>query len=321
LKIKKFKVLCPCPDFFTTEGLQTADKLFCLKIKKLNQRKFDAEAGKYDGLLVRHNLLIKKDFIKQSRLKFIITPTTGLDHIDENAANMKKIKIISLRGHKRFLKKIPATAEFTFCLIFSLLRKTIYVINKKKTQLKSNNFIGTELNKKSLGIIGYGRIGKMVAQYGRAFGMKVKIYDPFLKIKNNIFKNYKTLKKILQASDIVTIHAPLNTKTKDLFNKKTLKFIKKSGYLINTSRGELINIHDLLSSLKNNKIAGAALDVIPNENKEQNCNLKKIYTYAKSNSNLILTPHVAGLAKESMSETEKYALGLFCKFYRQKNIL
>ena len=208
-----------------------------------------------DIILMRFSLNL--NYKKNSNIKYIISPTTGLNHIDKKFKNKKNVKIFNLKN-KKFLNKVNATAEHAIFLILKLLKKRS---DKIKFGFKTNykEYIVNELHNKTVGIIGYGRIGKKVAKICSSFGAKILIHDKYIKIKKN-----KTLLYVLKNSEILSFHIPYNNKTHNLFNIKKLKFVKNRAIIINTSRGEIFNEKDLLKeTLKKNLRLG--LDVISNE--------------------------------------------------------
>ena len=178
-------------------------------------------------------------------------------------------------------------------------------ISKAKKIVKSGHWRdmedhlrGDELQGKSVGIVGYGRIGSNVAAYCKPFKMKIYAYDPHLKIKSNAINQVSNIKILLNKSDIVFICVHLNDTTKMMVNDTWFKSMKANSILINTSRGEVINESSLIKALKLKRIKGAAVDVVSDEQniyKTKN----KLIEYSKENENLLVTPHIAGLTYES----------------------
>lgn len=302
----KINIFCPSPNIFSNEIFDLIKEN-----KKLNL--FLLPKKNTHALLVRFNTKVDKKLISSfPNLKFVISPTTGTNHIDLEYLKQKKIKLISLKNKKVFLKKINASAEHTVALMLSLLKKIPYALDHvKKGKWNSQIFIGEELNNKKIGIIGYGRIGKKVAKICQSFNARISIYDPYVVKINSGFKRFNNIYKLISSSDIISIHIPLEKKTKNFFGKKEFKNMNKNSFLINTSRGEIIDEDILLKYLINNKIKGAALDVINNEKLQ----LKNKYLLKAINNlnNLIVTPHIAGLTKQSIILTDNYILDLFIK--------
>jgi D-3-phosphoglycerate dehydrogenase len=189
---------------------------------------------------------------KNTKIKFIISPTTGLNHIDKKFFNNKKIKIISLEGESNFLNKVNATVEFTIYLILFFLRhKQLNQIKKKRISL-----LGNEINNRKIGIIGIGRIGKKIKKILKTFGAKVLTYE-IKKDKPN------SLNKLLKESDIISLHIPLRNNY-NFLNQYKLKLLKQNSVIINTSRGEIVDEIHLKKYIRSKNITYFT-DVISNE--------------------------------------------------------
>ncbi|HEA84579.1 MAG TPA: hydroxyacid dehydrogenase [Candidatus Wildermuthbacteria bacterium] len=197
-------------------------------------------------------------------LKFIATRSTGYDHIDFKAVKKLGITVSNVPSYGD-----ETVAEYTFGLILVLARKIAdaYDRLREKGQFSIKGLRGFELNKKTLGVIGTGRIGKNVVRIASGFEMKVLAYDlyPDATYAKKMGFEYVSLKKLLSCADIVTLHVPLTEKTKHLINEKALKLMKSSAYLVNTSRGGCVETKALVKALQNKVIAGAALDVLEEE--------------------------------------------------------
>ena len=298
----KLKLLCPNKSLFSKKNLTFLKKKFSCDFKNLNQKKFDILAHNYDVILMRFSLDLK--YKKKSKIRYIVSPTTGLNNIDIKIQKSKKIEIFNLTN-KKFLNKVNATAEHIIFLILKILKKRS---KKIKFGFKKNygEYIVNELNNKIVGIIGYGRIGKKVAKICHSFGAKIIFYD-----KNNKTKKNKNLLYVLKNSDILSFNIPLNNETHDLYDQKCLKYIKKNTILINTSRGEIFNEKDLLKeTIKKNLTLG--LDVLKNENSTNKKN-SQLLRYILKNRNCIITPHVGGLSKESIELTDNHVISNFLK--------
>ena len=226
-------------------------------------------------------------------LEIIAQPTTGLDHIDLKECKKRGIKVISLKGETEFLRTIPATAEHTIALMLSLMRKIPWAFDDTLAgHWDREAWRGRELKGKTLLVVGNGRIGQMVTKYGQSFGMNVLTIDEPSK---------KKLLKLLPKADVVSVHIPLKNNS-GYFERQCFEAIKKGSYLINTSRGDIISEWALLEALKKGRIAGAALDVVQGE---PNIN-EDLIDYALDNTNLLITPHIAGATLESIKKTESF---------------
>jgi|694.fasta_scaffold129838_2 D-3-phosphoglycerate dehydrogenase len=252
---------------------------------------------------------IDNTFIKKfPNVKYVVSPVTGVNHLDVDYLNLLKIKLITLRGEKSFLKKISATAEHTWSIFLALQRNIIKAHYSITDDLNfdRNNFDSTQISGKSIGIIGYGRIGKMIAQYALSFKMRVFVND-ILEVKTNKKVSYLSLDNLLIRSDYIFLTASYSKEYIYFFDINKFKLMKESSFFVNTSRGELVNESDLIYALKNKIISGAALDVFNNEI-HFDCNTNELVKYARDNSNLILTPHIGGRSSEALDLVEHYLL-------------
>lgn len=248
----------------------------------------------FDAIIVRSRTKLSREIIEKARtLKVIGRAGVGVDNIDIAAAKGRGIKVVNTPD-----ALTNAVAEFTLGLMLSLAR----LIPKADSLLKSGKWAkssihGTELKGKVYGTIGIGRIGARVAELSYAFGMKIMANDvipiPEVLIKKlNI--EVSTQEKIFSDADYVDLHVPLTEETRHLVNYEKLSRMKKGSFLINTARGKIVNETDLLRALKEDKIAGAALDVFEIEPPT----LEELLRESK----LIITPHIAGQTVESQDE-------------------
>tara|TARA_B100001063_G_C16660856_1_gene500991 strand:+ start:10 stop:945 length:936 start_codon:yes stop_codon:yes gene_type:complete len=251
----------------------------------------------------RQGYILDNETLQNSSVKLINTASTGLNHINQDDCKNLGIKILSLTKDMKLIRKLPSTSELSFGLMINLQRNIFQsfksVANKKWDYTP---FIGQELSSLTIGIIGFGRLGNFMAKYAKAFGMKVYYYDPF---KNS--KNYKktNLKKLIQISDVISIHVHVNDTTRYMINKKLLKLARKKPIIINTSRGELVNEKDIIWGLKNKKISGYGADVIEKEfvDIKKSPIIKNINKY-----NIIVTPHIGGMTYQGQERAFNYAV-------------
>lgn len=221
------------------------------------------------------------------RFDLIASPTTGTDHIQNG-----DVPLISLKG-AGFLRDVHATAEHTIGLMLALVRRIPFAHNDVCIgNWNREAWQGAELYDKTLGIVGYGRVGQQVAKIAGAFGMNVVSCD----------KEEGLLNTVLRHSDVITVHIPLTTETCGMFGREQFNFMKPTAYFINTSRGAVVDESALLVALNEHKIAGAALDVLCNE-PNINCRLVE---YANAHDNLLITPHLGGNTAESRKKCQIY---------------
>lgn len=244
------------------------------------------------ALVIRSTRKIDKNFLsevkKKSNLKLICTVSTGYDNIDILNSAKFGIDVMNVAGANSI-----AAAEFTIGMILASVKEIIKADNiVKKGEFDASGFRNTELAGKTIGIIGVGRIGSRVAEISKAFGMKISGNDinPAVKKKYR-FINFCSIKKLLENSDIVTVHTPLDSSTRYLLNKSNLKYIKNNSVLINCARGGIVEESALINEVKKGRIRYAAIDVFENEPRV-NKKLLKL-------KNIILTPHLAGKTLES----------------------
>lgn len=230
-------------------------------------------------------------------LQLITVAATGTDIIDRVEASRHGVKVSNVPGYAT-----QSVAQFTMALILELsTRAASYSDAVKNGQWENSpvfsllTYPSLELSGKKLGIIGYGSIGRAVAQMARAFGMEVLVAARPTDTRAGIDQRIP-LDELLRQADIVSLHCPLTVETRNLINQKSLSVMKPSAFLVNTARGALIDEVALIEALRNKRIAGAALDVISKEPPAAN---HPIIVAAKELDNLIVTPHTAWSAREA----------------------
>jgi len=263
-----------------------------------------------DVLILRFSHHIDREVLDNAPLlKVIATNATGTDHIDLEYAKKKGVEVISLKGEYEFLRNIHATAELTWGLILAGIRKIPRAFESvKQREWDRNRFLGNELFGQRLGIIGLGRIGEKIAIYAQAFGMDVIAYDviPDKALKYPFVTMCSSLLECIEQSDILSIHVPLNDQTNKLIGKKELSLMKKNSFLVNTSRGAIVDDEALLAALTTKQIAGAALDVLEGEGVDDFVQENSLVCYASGNDNLLITPHIGGVTFQSWEKTELF---------------
>jgi len=254
----------------------------------------------YLGIIIRSRFKIDSQFIDAATsLKFIARVGAGLESIDVVYASKNNIHLISAPEGNR-----NAVGEHTLALLLSLFNK----INKANTEIKKGKWLreanrGIELDGKTVGIIGYGNMGKSFAKKLRGFDVKVICYD----IKKGVGDQncqQVSLQQLQKEADVVSLHTPHNKESYKMVNSSFIQAFSKSFYLLNTARGTAVVTKDLVASLKTGKIAGAGLDVLEYEktsfeNLFENKSLPKSFEYLINSTQVILTPHIAGWTEES----------------------
>lgn len=245
---------------------------------------------------------------KLPKLRYIVCPTTGLDHIDLEYCAEKKIEVLSVRGQEKFLSQITSTSEIAWWHILELSRKVNDFQNKViEGEWNRNQFVTESLQDKVLGICGYGRLGKQMANIGRAFGMKIIAHD---KQPNRVkgVESARTISELFNLADVVTLHIEASEENKSLINRKLINQISKPKFLlVNTSRGSIVDEQAIVEALKTGKIHGYGADVLDGETRENYDWLEKskIWQAKKTNKfNITLTPHIGGATKDSQFKVE-----------------
>lgn len=264
-----------------------------------------------DILMVKLGMKISKKVIDQlPNLKIIATSTTGLNHIDVDEARRRGIKIVSLRGETKFLRTITPTAEETIGLMIALMRKLPWGFDAvRRGEWEREKYYGNELCGRILGIIGFGRLGSMVAKYARCFGMRVISADPLVSV--SVMRRHGVKKVALdivfRKADVVSLHVLLAPETESMIKARHFRLMKPTAYFINTARGELIDEEALLKVLQEKRIAGAALDVLSNEDpKGGHIERNPLVEYAKHSDSLFIVPHLGGASFDAMAKTEEF---------------
>ncbi|MBI3159764.1 MAG: hydroxyacid dehydrogenase [Chloroflexi bacterium] len=261
-----------------------------------------------DVLLVRFAHRIDREiFDVAPRLKAIVTAATGTDHIDAATAEERGVRVLSLKGETEFLERVPATAEHTWALLLALLRRLLAAAASVQAgRWERDAFRGNDLAGKHLGLVGVGRIGRIVAGYGLAFGMQVGGYDPAPAKRVDGMRYFETLNELLAWSQVLSLHVPLEPATMGLIGAAELAALPSGAWLVNTSRGAVLDEAALLAALESGHLAGAALDVLTDEATRMRGAPHPLVEYARTHNNLIITPHIGGATVESMAMTEVF---------------
>lgn len=254
----------------------------------------------YDGIVIRSRISIDKQLLeKASRLKFIARSGSGLENIDVEYAQSKNIYVINSPEGNR-----DAVAEHVVGMLLCLFNKICFnyeQIRKGKWDREAGR--GIELKGKTFSIIGFGQMGSAVAERLQSFGCHILAYDKYKTQYAPPYVKETSLEEIFALTDILSIHLPLSKETHYYVNETFIAQFKKPFYFINTARGNHVDTSALIRAIDENKILGAALDVIEYESSsfdmkrkgEWPDDMRRLLSYP----NVILTPHVAGWTKES----------------------
>ncbi len=265
-----------------------------------SKREIEEKIHLYDGIVIRSRFKIDKQFLdKAKNLKFIARVGAGLESIDIAYADEKKVQLIAAPEGNR--NAVSEHALGMILMLFNKLKKADNEIRQGKWLREDNR--GIELEGKTIGLIGYGNMGKAFAKKLKGFDCEVICYD----IKKNVSdENARqvTLDELFEKADVLSLHTPQNKLSNKMINKKFIDHFKKPIYLINTARGSAVVTDDLVYALKSKKILGACLDVLEYEkasfeNFFTEDNIPAAFQYLIQSNQILLSPHVAGWTVES----------------------
>ncbi|PIN76605.1 hydroxyacid dehydrogenase [Candidatus Woesearchaeota archaeon CG10_big_fil_rev_8_21_14_0_10_36_11] len=269
---------------------------------------------------------------KLPKLKLIVTRSTGFNHIDMDVCRKRKIVVSNIPVYGE-----NTVAEHTFALILALSRKLVACVERTKSgSFDLDGLRGFDLKGKTLGVVGCGSIGEHVVKIAKGFDMHILVFDVYKKtsLAKKFGFRYASLDKVLATSDIITLHVPLNTHTHHLIDSTKLTLLKKTAFLVNTSRGEVIDTNALLNVLQKKNIAGAALDVLEEEctimeetellkkSFKGKCDIKTLianHALLKM-SNVIVTPHNAFNTNEALQRILNTTIMNITQFKKGKKV-
>ena len=265
-----------------------------------SKQEIEAKIHKYDGFIIRSRFKIDKHFLdKATNLKFIGRVGAGLENIDCEHATSKNIELIAAPEGNR-----NAVGEHSLAMLLSLFNK----LNKADKEVRNGKWLreenrGIELDGKTVGLIGYGNMGKSFAKKLRGFDVDVLCYDIKPTVGNENCKQV-SLAELQEKSDVLSLHTPETALTINMVNTQFINNFKKPFWLINTARGTSVNTNNLVEALKSGKILGAGLDVLEYEkssfeNLFTNHKIPDAFQYLIGSENVLLSPHVAGWTVES----------------------
>jgi len=244
---------------------------------------------------------IDHELLDNTTVSLINTCSTGMNHIDQEYCKLNGIKIYSLTQDYELINNLPSTSELAFGLLLDLMRN-ITISNNEVKQNKTWDylpFVGQQIKDFKIGIVGYGRLGKMMAKYCKAFDAEVYIYDPYSE-KSNV----KELEDLFQICDAVSLHVHVSDETKYMIDYDLLS--RNVKFLVNTSRGEIVKESDVIKALKECKLWGYAADVI--EDEFGDVKNSPFFSLENSKLNYIFTPHVGGMTIQGQTKAYKWAI-------------
>lgn len=291
----------------------------CDCFEDYNATDFKRIIHQYDGIIIRSKIKLNQDILsKASKLRFIARVGAGMENIDREYAESKGIICLNAPEGNR-----DAVGEHTLGMLLSLLNH----LNRVDREVRRGIWIregnrGTEIKGKTVGIIGYGNMGSAFAQRLKGFEAQVIAYDKYKTGYSNDLVTESTMDELFENTDILSLHVPLTEETDYLVNDDFLKKFKKNIYLINTSRGRVVKTADLVKNMQEEKVLGAALDVMEYEKLSfeniETAKLPPAFQYLIQADNVILSPHIAGWTIESNYKLAKVLVDKIKKVMEHK---
>lgn len=291
------------PEGFSPSALARLQAVADVSAEPLGSEDLGKVLGSVDVLWLRLGHVIDAELLSGNpRCRIIATPVTGLDHIDLDACERAGVRVLSLRGEREFLEEVRATAELAIGLAIDLMRHiSSAAADVKEGHWRRDRFRGHELHRKTVGLVGVGRLGSIVAGYYRAFGAKVLGYDPHAVLPEDV-EAVETLGELFERSDLVSVHARYDESTHHLIHAGVFARARPHLFLVNTARGGILDEAALLDALREGRIAGVALDVLSGEPDVGADH--PVLRYARQHDNLLIVPHIGGNSFESFEKTE-----------------
>jgi D-3-phosphoglycerate dehydrogenase / 2-oxoglutarate reductase len=305
----------------TTDCCQEARAVLGSLSEVLDTEDIGDRATDVFACLVGLSLRVDLEFLGRFRnLQYVLSPTTGLNHVDLHACSIRGVEIIYLDGADGFLDSITSTSELTLGLILALVRRIPRAVSSVTAgEWTRDCFSGVQLSGLTVGIIGLGRIGRHLASYCAALRMDVLAFDPYL--PNQDVRGLRLVDSICDLaadSDIISLHARLSPETSGLMDRSVLRHAKTGAYLINTARGELLDEVAVVESLEKGVLAGVAVDVLANEMSTSARASSPLVVHAKTHDNVLITPHIGGMTPAARSATDVYIANRFRERLREK---
>ena len=244
-----------------------------------------------------------------TRCRILATPVTGLDHIDLDACRERCIRVVSLRGEVEFLRTVRATAELTVALTLALLRQIPQAAASVRAGTwDRDRFRGQELYGKTIGLVGVGRLGSLVAGYFRAFGAEVLGYDPRADFPTQLCTRVDTLEELMRRSDIVSIHAVYSDETRHLIGRRELAALRPGAILVNTARGGIVDEASVDRSARSWAI-GRRGPGRARRRAGDHGPASRWSPMRQEHANVLIVPHIGGNTRESFEKTECFLAG------------
>jgi D-3-phosphoglycerate dehydrogenase len=310
--MKPFIVVSDGFDKKLFEHLKETNEFEVYPESKITQDTLTELLPKINGLVIRSATTVTTELLeKASNLKYVIRAGEGTDNIDKVACGQKDVKVSNTPGANN-----NSAAEHAVALMMTVLRKTAYA-HKTMTNggWDKSKYVGNELSNKKVGIVGFGRIGQIVAKRLAGFDVEVLFADPFIESSDLSYaKKAQTVDEVFKECDIITLHTPLMDATRGMVGSTYLTQMKPDAILVNASRGGIVDEDALYEILKNKKIKGAGFDVFATEPLPEDSKLRSL-------DNLVLTPHLGASTEEAQVRVGEMVINQLKEFFIKENLL
>ena len=277
---------------------------------KLKKVLFDLKVEYLLTIANKQNFILDKEVLEDSHLKVINTCSTGLNHIDLDYCKEHKIDVWSLKKDYEVINDLPSTSELAFGLMLSLMRN----IPKSFHSVRDGNwdyepYVGHQIKGKTVGVIGYGRLGKIMCRLFDGWGVDTFVYDPYVDV--DVEKDFEVdLTTLLEYSDVIFLHTHVTGETRGMVDDEFLSKMKQGSYLVNTARGELVDEGSIIKSIEQGHLKGYGTDVIKDEFGDIQ-NSKLVEFSINPNNNVVITPHIGGMTIEGQTKAYHWAVDKF----------
>ena len=308
--MNSINILVAEPENFSDKAHAMLAGMGTVECRAIEQEDVRRVMEEYDVLWVRLRLQVRAgDIPQQPRCRFMVTATTGTDHLDLGALERAGVRVLCLREEREFLETVGVTAELTLALVLALARRLPGAVNSvvQAGRWDRDAFRGVELYGRTAGIVGLGRLGRKVAGFLDAMRMWIVGWDPYAPPPPGV-RMAASLDDLLREANVVTVHVPLNDETQGMFDAGRFQAMRAGAFFVNTSRGALVDEAALLDALDRGHLGGAALDVLCDEPAIGLTH--PLVQYAGRHDNLIITPHIGGAVEGVMVRCEEYMAGL-----------
>ena len=256
----------------------------------------------------KQNFHLNHSVLTGTNVEVINTCSTGLNHIDLEYCKIMDIEVWSLKKDYELINDLPSTSELAFGLMMSLLR----FIPTSFHSVKDGNwdyepYVGHQIKGKTIGVIGYGRLGKIMCRLFDGWEVDILVTDPYARITD---ENGVSLDELLDKSDIVFLHTHVTEETKDMVDDEFIQKMKDGSFLINTARGELVDEDAIIKSIESGHLKGYGTDVIRDEFGDIE-NSKLVEFSINPNNNVVITPHIGGMTIEGQTKAYLWAINKF----------